>query len=202
MKYLLKNFFILILTLATVSSLSIPVNANGYNTFPPLKINESELQQAIEKELQKTLSEISNVTERKAIENGVRANLKTVNTSHLFRSKSINLGDIWTINIPDIHIHNKVVEATINIIIGAIVSASGAGSLVLAIKQYGQAQLKRIFISTFKKKVIGKAALTLGISLPFIANFICDVIDPAERIAAYLDSKDKQPNNGYLDVIW
>lgn len=62
--------------------------------------------------------------------------------------------------------------------------------------------LEHIFIRTIKKKVIGKAAIALGISLPAIANFVSYAADPAGKIAEFFDSRDKKPNNGYLDVIW
>ena len=59
-----------------------------------------------------------------------------------------------------------------------------------------------MFIKSMKRKVVGKAAVALGISLPAVAHFIGYVVDPAGKIAEFLDSKDKKPNNGYLDVVW
>ena len=91
--------------------------------------------------------------------------------------------------------------ATIDTILNGILIASGVGSLSVALKKFGAKQLQHIFIRTIKKKVIGKAAIALGISLPSIAGFLNYVVDPAGKIAEYFDSKDKKPNNGYLDVI-
>lgn len=46
------------------------------------------------------------------------------------------------------------------------------------------------------------AAIALGISLPVLADFVVSVLDPAEKITNYIDSKDVKPKNGYFDVIW
>ena len=62
--------------------------------------------------------------------------------------------------------------------------------------------LQYMFINTIKTKVIGKSAIALGVSLPAIANYINYAVDPAGKMADYLDSRDSKPNNGYLDVIW
>lgn len=192
------------------SSNGIEYVEGGFEKLPEL--SDEEIEWGIEKALQMQLAEIKDVKERKEVEVGIRQNLEKIQVSvtrqnfetlHVSYSKQgRSLGDIWNKLVPDIHIKNKHVAGTINAIITGVAFAAGAGSLSLALKKYGAKQLKVMFTKTLKKRVIRKTAIALGISIPAIASFLDYVIDPVAKMAAYLDSKDKKPNNGYLDVIW
>lgn len=206
MEKLFRKILSLIIVCSMMLSVSVHAFAAEYETFEELSLTEAEIEAGIEQALQLKLSEIDNTVERNETECGIRENLENINISKLqqpsIQLRSINLGDIWENGLPDIHVKNKYVAATIDTILNGILIASGVGSLSIALKKYGAKQLQHIFIRTIEKKVIGKAAIALGISLPSIAGFINYVVDPAGKIAEYLDSKDKKPNNGYFDVIW
>ncbi|MBS5166169.1 MAG: hypothetical protein KHY77_10510 [Butyricicoccus pullicaecorum] len=204
MKTLFKKLISIVLVLTMVFSLSATAFAAEPNSYEELSLTEAEIQAGIERALQIKLSEIDDITERTNTEYGIRENLKNIDLSNvpMTYARRIDLGDIWKDGLPDIHIKNKYVAATIDTILNGILIASGVESLSVALKKFGAKQLQHIFIRTIKKKVIGKAAIALGISLPSIAGFLNYVVDPAGKIAEYFDSKDKKPNNGYLDVIW
>ena len=204
MKKLAKRFISFILILSIVCSMSVVALAAEPNSYVKLSLTDAEIQEGIERALQIKLSEINDISERMEAETAIRENLKNINisASATRKARGIDLGAIWEKGLPDIHIKNKYVAATIDTILSGILIASGVGSLSVALKKFGAKELEHIFIRTIKKKVIGKAAIALGISLPTIAGFVSYVTDPAGRIAEFLDSKDKNPNNGYLDVIW
>lgn len=195
-----------LIVLAMVFSLSAPTSAMEKSSFEKLSLTEEEIERGIEQALQIKLAEIDNIEERKEMEIGIRENLENIDTSNISPDSiyTINwdLGDIWTPNLPDIHLKNKYVAGAIDTIISGILIASGVGTLAVALKKYGAKELQRMFTSTIKTKVIGKAAIALGISLPVIASYLNYVIDPAGAMAKYLDSKDAKPNNGYFDVVW
>lgn len=204
MKILSKKMITLFLALAMVFDLGVTAFAAESNFYEKLSLTEAEIQTGIEKALQIKLSEIDDSAERMNTECNIRENLENIDLSNIqiTYARRIDLGDIWKDGIPDIHIKNKYVAATIDTILNGILIASGVGSLSVALKKFGAKQLQYIFIKTIKKKVIGKAAIALGISLSSIAGFLNYVADPAGKIAKYLDAKDKKPNNGYLDVVW
>ena len=201
MKKLTKRLISVILSLSIVCSMSVVAFAAEPDSFEELSLTDAEIQEGIEQALQIKLSEIDDTSERMEAEAAIRENLKNIDVS-VSGTMRIGLGDIWEAGLPDIHIENKYVAATIDTILNGILIAAGVGSLSVALKQYGAKELGHIFIRTIEKKVIGKAAIALGISLPLIANFLNYVFNPAEKIAEFLDSKDKKPNNGYFDVIW
>lgn len=206
MKHLSKKFFSLMLALVMIFSLNVPTFAAEYNSFEELSLTETDIEKGIEQALQMKLAEVDNIIERNEMEYAIRENLKNIDIPNIqsgsISSRSINLGDIWKNGLPDIHIKNKHVAATIDTILNGILIAAGVGTLSIALKKYGAKKLQYMFINTVENKIIGKAAIALGISLPALANYINYVVDPGGKMAAYLDSKDKQPNNGYFDVIW
>lgn len=206
MKYLTKKITSFLIVLVMAFSLSTPTSAMETSSFEKLSLTEEEIEKGIEQALQMKLAEIDNIEERKEMEIGIRENLENIDISNIppdsISTMGFDLGDIWTPNLPDIHIKNKYVAGAIDTIISGILIASGVGTLAAALKKYGAEELKRIFTNTIKTKVIGKAAIALGISLPVIASYLNYVLDPAGAIAEYLDSKDAKPNNGYFDVVW
>lgn len=204
MKDLSKKIISLVLALTIIFNFSATAFAAELNFYEKLSLTEAEIQAGIEKALQIKLSEIEDSIERMNAEYNIRKNLENIDLSsiQITYARRIDLGDIWKDGLPDIHIKNKYVAATIDTILNGILIASGVGSLSVALKKFGAKQLQYIFIKTIKKKVIGKAAIALGVSLSSIAGFLNYVADPAGKIAKYLDSKDKKPNNGYLDVVW
>lgn len=186
-------------------SLSAPTSAMETSSFEKLSLTEEEIEKGIEQALQMKLAEIDNIEERKEMEIGIRKNIENINISNIppgSISPRLSLGDIWKPNLPDIHIKNKYVARAIDTIISGILIASGVGTLAVALKKYGAKELQRMFTKTIKTKVIGKAAIALGISLPVIASYLNYVVDPAGKIAKYLDSKDAKRNNGYFDIVW
>jgi hypothetical protein len=208
MKHLSKKITSLILTSIMAFSLTVPAFASEQNSFEKLSLTEADIQKGIEQALKIKLAEIDNIAERNEMEYGIRENLENIDFSNIqsesetISSRSINLGDIWKNVVPDIHVKNTYVAATLDTILNGILIASGVGTLAVALKKYGAKQLQYMFINTIKTKVIGKAAIALGVSLPAIANYINYAVDPAGKMADYLDSRDSKPNNGYLDVIW
>lgn len=205
MKKLTKRLISFILVLSMVCSMSIASLAAEPISFAKLSLTDAEIQEGIERALQIKLSEINDSSERMEAETAIRENLKSIidaSVSSPKKARGIDLGAIWKNGLPDIHIENKYVAATIDTILNGILIASGVGSLSVALKKFGAKELGHIFIRTVKKTVIGKAAVALGVSLPAIASFLGYVVDPAAKMAEFLDSKDAKPNNGYLDVIW
>lgn len=213
MKKLLSLLVCFTLVINTIIPAFAQTDSSLEGDFEKLpEISEEALDQAIEQALQMQLAEIDDPKERLAYEQGVRHNLELLEDADFRPVFDIpldpnqlvtdGLGDIWKKVVPDIHIKNKHVAGTISALITGVAIAAGAGSISLALKKYGATQLKRMFTKTLKKRVIGKAAIALGISIPTIAGFLDYVVDPAGKIADFIDSKDDDPNNGYFDVIW
>lgn len=195
-----------LIALVLLFSLSSNAFAKGEQTFEKITVTDEELDRAIEQALQMKLATIADEEERKDMELALRGNLATIEMPDLSDENVImplfDLSDIWTPNLPDIHLQNKYVKAAIDVILDAILLSLGVGTIAVALKKYGAKELGRMFTSSFKTKIVGKAAIALGISLPVLADFVVSVLDPAEKIANYLDSKDAKPKNGYFDVIW
>ncbi|MEK4630545.1 hypothetical protein MKZ17_20405 [Solibacillus sp. FSL R7-0682] len=196
--------------IALVLLFSLSSNAfakgEGEQTFEKITVTDEELDRAIEQALQMKLATIADEEERKDMELALRGNLATIEMPDLSDENVImplfDLGDIWTPNLPDIHLQNKYVKASIDVILDAILLSLGVGTIAVALKKYGAKELARMFTSSIKTKILGKAAIALGISLPVLADFVVSVLDPAEKITNYIDSKDAKPKNGYFDVIW
>lgn len=195
-----------LIALVLLFSLSSNAFAKGEQTFEKITVTDEELDRAIEQALQMKLATIADEEERKDMELALRGNLATIEMPDLSDENVImplfDLSDIWTPNLPDIHLQNKYVKASIDVILDAILISLGVGTITVALKKYGAKELGRMFTSSIKTKILGKAAVALGISLPVLADFVVNVLDPAETITNYLDSKDKKPKNGYFDVIW
>lgn len=195
-----------LIALVLLFSLSSNAFAKGEQTFEKITVTDEELDRAIEQALQMKLATIADEEERKDMELALRGNLATIEMPDLSDENVImprfDLSDIWTPNLPDIHLQNKYVKAAIDVILDAILLSLGVGTITVALKKYGAKELGRMFTSSFKTKIVGKAAIALGISLPVLADFVVSVLDPAEKITNYLDSKDAKPKNGYFDVIW
>lgn len=195
-----------LIALVLLFSLSSNAFAKGEQTFEKITVTDEELDRAIEQALQMKLATIADEEERKDMELALRGNLATIEMPDLSDENVImplfDLSDIWTPNLPDIHLQNKYVKASIDVILDAILISLGVGTITVALKKYGAKELGRMFTSSIKTKIVGKAAMALGISLPVLANFVVSVIDPAEKMTNYLDSKDIKPKNGYFDVIW
>ncbi|GLC89684.1 hypothetical protein [Lysinibacillus piscis] len=195
-----------LIALVLLFSLSSNAFAKGEQTFEKITVTDEELDRAIEQALQMKLATIADEEERKDMELALRGNLATIEMPDLSDENVImplfDLSDIWTPNLPDIHLQNKYVKASIDVILDAILISLGVGTITVALKKYGAKELGRMFTSSIKTKILGKAAIALGISLPVLADFVVSVLDPAEKITNYLDSLDKKPKNGYFDVIW
>lgn len=168
-----------------------------YEVFPEL--SEEAIEKGIEQALQMYLDNIEDPAERSDMEAGIRGYIEEVPDAAMY---GFNLEDLWDALVPDIHIKNKYVAASIDVIISGVLVASGVGTVAAAAKHYGTAQLRKIFTNTIKTRILGKAAIAIGVSVPVIVDFIMSIVDPSTRIAEYIDSKDHKPNNGYLDVIW
>ncbi len=176
-------------------------NKTSFEQMP--NISDADLDKAIEKALQMKIASIKDKKVAKEFEEGVRHNLEKVDKVSLLQNRAMgNLWDDIVGAVPDIHIDNTYMAATIDIIVTGVLVATGVGTVAIALKKYGAEQLKKIFIRTLTTKLIGKAAIALGISLPFIANFIVYVTNPQMLIAEFMDSKDSIPNNGSFDVVW
>lgn len=165
------------------------------------EISEKEFEEAMEKALQVELAKIENKEESKLIEESVRSYLAQ-NTSQGQQAILGDLIDSIKGKIPNIRIKNKAVATAIDVIINATLVAIGGGTLAVALKKYGSKQLAKMFTKTLKTRILGKAAIALGISIPVLCNIVMYVVDPAAHAAKWLDSSDDDPNNGYLDVIW
>lgn len=195
-----------LIALVLLFSLSSNAFAKGEQTFEKITVTDEELDRAIEQALQMKLATIADEEERKDMELALRGNLATIEMPDLSDENVImplfDLSDIWTPNLPDIHLQNKYVQASVDVILDAILMTLGVGTIAVALKKYGAKELARMFTSSIKTKILGKAAIALGISLPVLADFVVSVLDPAAKITNYIDSKDAKPKNGYFDVIW
>lgn len=216
--YKMKKKFLslfMALVIMSVSITSVFADSNNYvdGGFEKLpEISDEDIERGIEQALQMKLAETDNIDERNALEEGIREVLQEVELTEIKIDTDIylknpgvetyGLGDIWKGAVPNIHIQNKYVAATIDTFITGVAIALGAGTISAALKKYGAKQCRDLFTSTLKKRVIGKAAIAIGISIPTLATFIENITDPSGKMARHLDSKDARPRNGYLDVIW
>ncbi|WP_378211786.1 RHS repeat-associated core domain-containing protein, partial [Anoxybacteroides rupiense] len=74
------------------------------------------------------------------------------------------------------------------------------GALIAYIKKKGTQAAKRIFYRTLRDKliVIGASAGILK-SLEWVVNTAFNYLDPGTVVANWIDSRDKKPQNGYID---
>lgn len=174
-----------------------------YEKLP--EVTSEELQKAINKAMLIEAKKNKDTKQAKLVDSGLKSSPIVVNVisdvtdggggaDTLLQPK-----DTW---VPDIHFDNKYVAQAVNTLINGTLIAIGAGSISIALKKYGAEQLRRIFTASFETKLIGKAIIALGVSTPFIIDFIFGILNPGEAVAKYLDSVDDDINNEHFDVIW
>lgn len=97
-------------------------------------------------------------------------------------------------------IPNNVVATTINVAVSLLAGGGATATIKALVSKYGA----KTAANMIAKKVTAKL-LALGIKEAsglgtVIRHVVKNVLDPGDTVAEWLDSKDKRPRNGYVDV--
>lgn len=92
----------------------------------------------------------------------------------------------------------KLAGAIFNTMIGFAVGG-GVGAIQAFIVKKGKAEAKKIFTKTVVSKLKEWGAPKLAAAVGGIIGTAMNYLDIGTKIAQILDSKDKRPNNGYID---
>jgi RHS repeat-associated protein len=82
----------------------------------------------------------------------------------------------------------------------ALTGSFGLAAIQAYIKKKGKEAARRMFYKTVKDKLIAWGAGSLAVSLGFIVDTVLDYYDIGGWIAKKLDSIDRKPRNGWIDI--
>lgn len=122
----------------------------------------------------------------------------------VFRNQLISLFDNSFLDRKDLRIEvaisNKVVAAGFNVAISIVVGDVGTGAVSAYIRQVGKDAARRMFNKTIISRLIAWGAPGTAGVVSILVEYVLEYTDFGSKIASYLDSIDKRPNNGYFDI--
>ncbi|MDA2566789.1 hypothetical protein PDQ34_22870 [Bacillus cereus] len=120
-----------------------------------------------------------------------------INFNNLDKTAELMSNDRLRVKIIGVNILGSV----LNVAIGTLVTGSlGYGAISTYIKAVDKKEAQRVFTKTVKSKLIAVGACTFATSVGSARNIALDYINIGGKIASWLDCKDKQPKNGWIDV--
>lgn len=94
----------------------------------------------------------------------------------------------------------KFVGYTINALIAVTVGGSAVAAVRAFIVAKGKKEAQRMFTKTVKSRLIAWGAPSLAITAAVAIEVAMAYFNLGERTAMFLDSKDRRPNNGWIEL--